>query len=396
MLSTVLFDGMLGGQVWWLTQRAITRALPQFVDDNGYILGTIGLIGVWLLFLAAYRLTCEITAPARRCGRRRRTLARAFALTLVPIAVAYNVAHNFSSLLVQGQQLIPLLSDPLGLKWDLFGAATYRPDIGIIDARITWYVAISAIVTGHVISVWLAHRVALREFATPRRAVIASIPLTMLMVIYTAISLSVIAEPMVKFDVPTDMISDPRNSEVTFHELLDPRRQLDVVNAVESGHVGLDVEHRRAVERVEAAHLHHIAVDAEQLDRCHADRIGSVLGALREHADRLQVLHAARLAQQMFGRVEALRAIEKKRDENMRKALEPLKAGRVFGIQVYFRIDFRPAALRHFGHGTFDAADRIDLKHACLHWISCPEQCPAAAYSNIPRYRTAGRTTPGP
>ena len=60
-------------------------------------------------------------------------------------------------------------------------------------------VAIGAIVTGHVISVWLAHRVALRNYATPRTAIIASIPLTALMVAYTAISLSVIAEPMVTF-----------------------------------------------------------------------------------------------------------------------------------------------------------------------------------------------------
>jgi len=41
--------------------------------------------------------------------------------------------------------------------------------------------------------------VALREYGTPRRAVIASIPLTLLMIVYTAISLSVIAEPLVQF-----------------------------------------------------------------------------------------------------------------------------------------------------------------------------------------------------
>jgi len=50
-----------------------------------------------------------------------------------------------------------------------------------------------------VIAVWLAHRVALREYGSPRRAVIASIPLTLLMIVYTAISLSVIAEPLVQF-----------------------------------------------------------------------------------------------------------------------------------------------------------------------------------------------------
>jgi hypothetical protein len=108
----------------------------------------------------------------------------------------------------QGEQLIALASDPLGVKWDLFGTANYRAPIGLIDARITWYIAIGSIVAGHVLSVWLAHRVALREFRAARPAVIASLPLTALMIIYTAISLSVIAEPMVKFETPDAVISE--------------------------------------------------------------------------------------------------------------------------------------------------------------------------------------------
>ena len=64
-----------------------------------------------------------------------------------------------------------------------------------------------AIITGHVVSIWLAHRVALREYGTARRAVVATIPLAALMVIYTVVSLSVIAEPMVKFDAPAAVIS---------------------------------------------------------------------------------------------------------------------------------------------------------------------------------------------
>ena len=198
MLSTVLFDGLLSGQLWSITQRALTTRFPQWADDGGYFTGSIGLVGTWLLFMTAYLVICAITrhfAGGRSIG----TIARQFALTLVPIAVAYLVAHNFANLLIQGQLMIPLASNPLGWKWDLFGSAGFEPDIGIIDARITWYVAISSIVIGHVIAVWLAHRVALREYGSPRRAVIASIPLTLLMIVYTAISLSVIAEPLVQF-----------------------------------------------------------------------------------------------------------------------------------------------------------------------------------------------------
>lgn len=147
------------------------------------------------------RARCLVTARLVR-DHPVAAVARLFALTLVPIAIAYNIAHYFTCLLVQGQMIIPLLSDPLGRKWDLFGTATYYPAIGLLGARFTWYLAISSIVTGHAISIWLAHRLALREFRTSRQSVIASIPLTVLMVVYTAISLRVMAEPLVQFMQP--------------------------------------------------------------------------------------------------------------------------------------------------------------------------------------------------
>ena len=49
------------------------------------------------------------------------------------------------------------------------------------------------------------HRVALRTFGTARRAVIATLPLTAAMLVYTAVSLAVLAEPMVKLEgVPAE------------------------------------------------------------------------------------------------------------------------------------------------------------------------------------------------
>jgi hypothetical protein len=196
MLSTVLFDGLLGTQAMALAQSALTDWMPLHPLAGGYVLGTAGLIGLWMLFLLAYMLACRATAWLVR-DRPLAAVARLFALILVPIAIAYNVAHYFSYLLVQGQMIIPLLSDPLGRNWNLFGTAMYYPDIGIIDARATWYIAITSIVAGHIISIWLAHRLALREFGASGNALAASVPLTVLMVIYTIISLLVIAEPLV-------------------------------------------------------------------------------------------------------------------------------------------------------------------------------------------------------
>ena len=72
---------------------------------------TVGLVGFWLLFLAAY-LTVS-AAMGRAGGRPPLDVARSFALTLIPIAIGYHVAHYLVFLLIQGQYIIPLASDPL-------------------------------------------------------------------------------------------------------------------------------------------------------------------------------------------------------------------------------------------------------------------------------------------
>jgi hypothetical protein len=201
MLATVLFDGLLGTRAWRALDRAVSGGLARVADREGLLLATAGLIGVWLVLLGAYVLTGWLTARLAGAGSAAGT-TRLLAPSLVPIATAYNIAHNISYLLLQGQELIPLLSDPLGRGWDLLGTATWSPNVTLVGSRFAWYAAVGAIVTGHVISVWLAHRIALREWHPPRVALRASLALTALMVIYTALSLWVIADPLVRFREP--------------------------------------------------------------------------------------------------------------------------------------------------------------------------------------------------
>jgi hypothetical protein len=202
MLATVIFDGLHGGAAWFAFEGFLRRLAPQWMDVNNYFVGTVALLAVWLAFLVAYVATLRVTLALMgrsRDGSRRDAalLAAQLAITLVPIAAAYNVAHNFSSFVIQGQNVFALLSDPLGLQWDLFGTARWYPDISIVDAKTTWFVAVIAIVLGHVVSIWWSHRVALATGVAPRRGAFAMLPLTLLMIGYTAISLTLIAEPMI-------------------------------------------------------------------------------------------------------------------------------------------------------------------------------------------------------
>ncbi len=199
MLSTVLFDGLHGGTAWTLFEQALRKIASQWMDVNGYFAGTAGLVMVWLVFVVAYLAVCSLSAglmkPLTGSGPGWQVAGR-FVPALIPIAAAYNLAHNFSSLLIQGQTVFQLLSDPLGRQWDLFGTARLYPDITVVDARLTWYVAVTSIVAGHVVSIWLAHRLALGLRLSSWRTALAMVPLTCLMLAYTAVSLVVIAEPM--------------------------------------------------------------------------------------------------------------------------------------------------------------------------------------------------------
>ncbi|MDB5946338.1 MAG: hypothetical protein JWQ33_1364, partial [Ramlibacter sp.] len=131
MLSTVLFDGLHASQAWPWFEGVLAHAVPHGTEVGPKAAGTAGLVLVWLAFLLAYGLTCWMTAKAEG-GASAASVARNFAPTLVPIAVGYNVAHNFSSLVEQGQNMLYLLSDPFGWHWDLFGTAQLHTRSGLV------------------------------------------------------------------------------------------------------------------------------------------------------------------------------------------------------------------------------------------------------------------------
>jgi hypothetical protein len=195
LLSTVLYDGLIGTSTWSNLESWLRATLPGLGAHDSVAIKTAGLVGFWLLFLGAYLAICAIMATLM--ARSPLELARSFALTLVPIAIGYHVAHYLVFLLIQGQYIVPLASDPFGKGWNLFGTAGYRVDIAIVGARFAWYAAVAAIVTGHVTAVYLGHTKAMLVIAVRGAALRSQIPLTALMVVYTFVGLSITAEPIV-------------------------------------------------------------------------------------------------------------------------------------------------------------------------------------------------------
>jgi hypothetical protein len=88
------------------------------------------------------------------------------------------------------------MSDPFGLGWNVFGTARYRPNYDVVGARFIWYVSVSAIVTGHMVAVYCAHRIALHRIPDLRKVLASQLPMLVLMIAYTVISLWIIAQPV--------------------------------------------------------------------------------------------------------------------------------------------------------------------------------------------------------
>jgi hypothetical protein len=209
MLATVTFDGF---QETALMQQLDTGAqsihevasvlfeLSEWGFGESRVVHTLTLVAFAIAFLAVFWTVNWISLR----GRAPRTdghaltagvVARSFVLTLVPIAVAYHLSHYFSLLLTAGQFTIPLASDPFGWGWNLFGTAGYKVNLAIVSPYVLWYSAVSIILIGHVVAVYLAHRVALRLFGN--EALEREVPMVLLMVAYTSLSLWILAQPIV-------------------------------------------------------------------------------------------------------------------------------------------------------------------------------------------------------
>ena len=201
LLASVTFDGFSATPGWVDFQSAMVNTFSGTVDfqffDSLTLADTLGVLLFPVAFFLAFLAFSNFMSGTAGGEFGAMALARAFAYSLAPIAVAYNLAHYVNLLLIQGQLIAPLASDPFGYGWDLLGTADYQVNIGVINARILWYLSTVLIVVGHVLAVYLAHRAATRLFSGRSTALNSQYPMLMLMVTYTVVSLWIIAQPIV-------------------------------------------------------------------------------------------------------------------------------------------------------------------------------------------------------
>ena len=190
MLGSVAFDG-LSRATWWQDQlyELEARYIVESPTKADLVALGFGVLGLLVAVAAIGLLYALAILGAKAIGHTDLPLAGAFVGSLIPIALAYAVAHYFTLLVETGQDAVYLASDPFGKGWDLFGTADFGPKRNVFSANMIWYVQVGVLVTGHVLGLVLAHDRAISLFSSSRTAVRTQYAMLALMVLYTCTGL---------------------------------------------------------------------------------------------------------------------------------------------------------------------------------------------------------------
>jgi hypothetical protein len=191
-IATTSFDGASEGAFQdpmesvfdWIADAGIGLTASLRITETIFLLLCFG--GVALVYMLGVRGMRTVPgAPSLS------VLRTGFAHTLIPIALAYLVAHYFSLFVFQEQaQFGYLLSDPLGTgTTDLFGTANSGIDFKVLSANAIWYVQVGSLVIGHVIGLMLAHDRALVYWPDYRKATASQYWMLAVMVAFTCFGL---------------------------------------------------------------------------------------------------------------------------------------------------------------------------------------------------------------
>ncbi|MFB6136533.1 MAG: hypothetical protein ABEJ04_07210 [Halobacteriaceae archaeon] len=183
---TVSFDGFTSTPEYQDLLFASAGRLGLAPGRTSVALYAVGLVG----FVAAFALVVRAVARVGSAPDWRSQL-RAFAPTVLPIAVGYEFAHYAPYVVQNAARALHV-----ALGFAVASPPAFAP-LAWLSLPAYWGFEVVAIVAGHVVAVVATHRVALARFGSPRVAWRAHLPLVALMVGYTVLSLWLVSRPVV-------------------------------------------------------------------------------------------------------------------------------------------------------------------------------------------------------
>ncbi len=192
MLSLTGFHGLTMTGGW----RHIIVWLQEVLQVGETVAFSVGMAGIMVapaLLYAGLVWLSHFLAGRGSVGYRDYFVRYAYAL--LPIALFYHLAHNSEHLLMEGQKVVALASDPFGWEWNLFGTAHWRLP-PLTDLPTLWVIQVFLLMVGHVYSLWVARRTASVIFERSGAAFRSQIPMLAAMILFSLMSLWLLKQPM--------------------------------------------------------------------------------------------------------------------------------------------------------------------------------------------------------
>ena len=154
MIGTVTYDGLRGTTFWYNLFGSSTL-------DMGF--STFAFFGINIIIISSYRFACWFALKVSREQQDLNKVSLLFGHTMLPIAFAYHVTHYLSLLLYESQTILYRLNDPYGVGWNLFGVEEITINYFLTPVGL-WGIQVFVTLAGHMLSVILAHDLAIKLF----------------------------------------------------------------------------------------------------------------------------------------------------------------------------------------------------------------------------------------
>ena len=154
MIGTVTYDGLRGTTFWYNLFGSSTLDIT---------FSTFAFFGINIIIIGSYRFACWFALKVSGEKQDLNNVSLLFGHTMLPIAFAYHVTHYLSLLLYESQTILYRLNDPYGIGWNLFGIDDISINYFLTPVAL-WGIQVFVTLAGHMLSVVLAHDLAIKLF----------------------------------------------------------------------------------------------------------------------------------------------------------------------------------------------------------------------------------------
>ena len=154
MIGTVTYDGLRETTFWY-------NQFGSRTDDMGF--STMMFLIMNLGTILFYRFACFFAIKVGGSNLELKHVSNLFGHTMLPIAFAYHVTHYLTLLLFESQTFFYRFNDPIGIGMNIFNVQ--EPTISyFVEPLVIWGIQVAVTLLGHMLSVVLAHDLAVKLF----------------------------------------------------------------------------------------------------------------------------------------------------------------------------------------------------------------------------------------